>query len=247
MRAILLAIVMAVVITGAVVAAGSIPNGGAHHAAPESTPTASATPGLHVPAGSSVLVIGDSYALGVGASGQDKRWASLLSESERWDTTVDAVGGTGFVWGGGPDGDARQDYASRIALLARTQTLRPDLVILEGGQNDIKANDEQLTRAVTLTVRMVNAAWPAAEVVVLGPAAPEPLASQLDRLNTSVERGALLAGAYSINPRRTEWFTSENSPRTNYEGSHVNDKGHALIATKTEQAFRRFADGAHRF
>lgn len=208
-----------------------------------SAPSGSSSSRLRAGPGTNVLVIGDSYALGVGASGQDKSWAALLSHEEQWNTTVDAVGGTGFVWGGGASGADREDYASRIAQLSRTRGFTPDLVLLEGGQNDLKANDEQLTRAVTISVRMVRAVWPSAQVVVMGPAAPEPLSSQLARLNRSIERAALRAGAYSINPRKSDWFNPDNSGRMNYEGSHVNDAGHALIAEKTEEAISRFSRG----
>lgn len=243
-RTIVLALVLAAGISAAVVAA---PNSVMLPPRDTVTPNASHQPGLRLPEGARVLVVGDSFALGVGASDQNKRWPNLLAKAEGWDVTVDAVGSTGFISGGGSMGTNHNDYASRLASLARAQAYQPDLVILEGGQNDVAASNEQLTRAVTITVRMVQAVWPSAQVIVLGPSPPEPLATQLDRLNDCVERGATLAGVYSVNPRRTAWFTSTNSQSTNYKGSHVNDAGHALIAARMEEAMKHFAQGGRQF
>lgn len=198
---------------------------------------------LDVPSGSKVLIVGDSYAAGTGASSERTRWTSILERDQHWDVTVDGVGGTGFTWGGGTDGTDGDTFAARIAEHASNENLNPALVILEGGQNDYRADAGDLSSAVADDVSAVKAAWPGAQVVVLGPAAPEPLATDIERMDSSVQAGALRAGAYSINPRTTKWFTAENSPKFNFDGAHVNDGGHELIASKIGDALDQFAKG----
>jgi acyl-CoA thioesterase-1 len=198
---------------------------------------------LTVAAGSQVLIVGDSYAQGTGASSTATQWTTLLAKDRGWNTVVDGIGGTGFTWGGGTDGKDGDEFSKRIAEHAKDDTLTPALVILEGGQNDYRADAKDLANAVEDDVNAVRAAWPKTEVLVIGPAAPEPLATDIERMDTSVNAGARAADAYSINPRTTTWFTTENSPGFNFDGAHVNDGGHKLIAQKIGEALDQFEKG----
>lgn len=198
---------------------------------------------LTIASGSQVLIIGDSYAQGTGASSTATQWTTLLTKDRGWNTVLDGIGGTGFTWGGGVDGTDGDTYSTRIAAHAKDTNLNPALVILEGGQNDYRADAADLSKAVTDDVAAVQAAWPTSKVVVIGPAAPEPLATDIERMDTSVQSGARAANAYSINPRATKWFTVENSPGFNFDGAHVNDGGHKLIAQKIGEALDQFEQG----
>lgn len=218
---------------------GPVPTFGASAATP--------TPALSIPAGSDVLLIGDSYAEGTGASSTATAWPALLGTQQGWNMTVDGIGGTGFTWGGGADGSAGQTFSARLAQRATDPNLTPELVILEGGQNDYRADAKDLTAAVAADVDAAKAAWPNAAVIVLGPAAPEPLASSIERMDTSIEAGAQRAGAYSINPRAGQWFTTANSPEFDFDGAHVNDGGHSLIAQKIGEAMAAFGEGRTSF
>lgn len=199
---------------------------------------------LTVPDSAQVLIIGDSYAQGTGASNDAAKWTTILAKDQGWDAVVDGIGGTGFTWGGGDDGQAGNVYSARIKKHAQDPSLKPSLVILEGGQNDYRADAADLTHAVADDVASVRAAWPAAQVIVVGPAAPEPLATDIERMDTSVQAGAIRAQAFSINPRATKWFDEKNSPGFNFDGAHVNDGGHALIAQKIGEALDQFTEGA---
>nr|WP_279218417.1 SGNH/GDSL hydrolase family protein [Rhodococcus erythropolis] len=210
---------------------------------PTFTSKASIDP-LQLPKNPQVLVIGDSYAQGTGASSDAARWTTLLAEDQGWDAKVDGIGGTGFTWGGGDDGKDSNQFSTRIAAHAKDKNIAPALVILEGGQNDYRADASDLVAAVKEDVQAVRAAWPDAEVIVIGPAAPEPLATEIERMDTSVEAGARAADAYSINPRATKWFNDENSAQFNFDGAHVNDGGHKLIAAKVGEALDQFTVGA---
>lgn len=198
---------------------------------------------LKLPKNPQVLIVGDSYAQGTGASSEANRWTTLLADTQGWDAQVDGIGGTGFTWGGGEDGKDGETFSARIAQHAKDGTINPALVILEGGQNDYRADAADLAAAVKKDVQAVRAAWPKTEVIVIGPAAPEPLATDIERMDTSVEAGARAADAYSINPRATKWFNDDNSAQFNFDGAHVNDGGHKLIAAKIAVALKQFELG----
>lgn len=193
-----------------------------------------------VPAGSQVLLIGDSYALGSGATDRETgRYAAVLSATFQWNTTIDGIGGTGFTWGGGADGTANNQYVNRIASHATNPDMKPKLVILQGGQNDHRAKAEDLQLATTQAVTAVKTAWPEASILVVGPTAPQPLASKLARIATPIDSGAAEAGAFSLNPIRENWFTTANSPGFDFDKSHVNDGGHKHMADMIAAGIKR--------
>lgn len=76
--------------------------------------------------GPEVLVIGDSYSVGVGV-GPDRSWPVRLPGRVR----VDGFSGSGFSVGASACGDV--SYASRAPRTLRRST---DLVVVEGGLND---------------------------------------------------------------------------------------------------------------
>lgn len=193
-----------------------------------------------IPAGSQVLLIGDSYALGTGATDRESgRYGAILSAMFQWNTTIDGIGGTGFTWGGGADGTANNQYINRITAHAANPEMKPRLVILQGGQNDHRAKPEDLQAATGTAVTAVKTAWPEAAVLVVGPTAPQPLAAKLGRMATPIAAGATEAGAFSLNPIREKWFTNENSPGFDYDKSHVNDAGHKYMAEQIVNGIKR--------
>lgn len=196
---------------------------------PVTLPAAPKLPAL--PAGSPVLIIGDSYALGTGATTRETgRYAARVAAAFGWAATIDGIGGTGFTWGGtGGDGNK---YGARVAAHAANPDMKPQLVILQGGQNDHRAKPDELKTAVANTIAAVKAAWPDASILVVGPTAPQPLAGMLGRIATPINAAAMEAGVFSINPIRENWFTKENSPGFDFDKSHVNDAGHQYMAER---------------
>lgn len=203
-------------------------------------PTAKVTQPLKfkpVPAGSAVLIMGDSYVQGYGADDMKAQgYAYLLGQSYGWNTTVDAVGRTGFWSGGGVDRTDPNTYKERIDRLGAGGELKPALVIFQGSQNDYPATAAELSAKVHETVGAVNRFWPEAQVVVIGPAAPLPNGSSLRNVNQTDYRAASEVNAFFINPLGDRWMTEENSPGFAFtDGWHVNTAGHAYLASKIKE------------
>lgn len=118
------------------------------------------------PSGPKVLLLGDSYSLGTGATvaSAGHSYAHVLAQMMGWrDLLVAGSGGTGFTaagsWG---------TYATRLSSSLGSISGAPDVVILQGSTNDNSATAGTVTTAATSLVAAVRAAYPSAYVVVLG-------------------------------------------------------------------------------
>ncbi|WP_285249821.1 SGNH/GDSL hydrolase family protein [Pseudarthrobacter sp. fls2-241-R2A-168] len=207
------------------------------------TATASATsqaPGIELPAEPVVLILGDSYTAGVGAGRPDQGWAYLVAGQLGYPTNIDGVGGTGFAWGGGARDDQGGEYEVRLRNIAANPAFVPNVLILQGGQNDSQiANPDEVKAAATQTIEAARRFWPGIQVVVLGPSAPQPLGEDLRRVNSAVRDGAAAASAPFIDAVEAGWFTTANSPNYDADGAHPNTAGHAYLAGKFLEAWNR--------
>lgn len=198
-----------------------------------------------LPPGSKVLFIGDSWAEGVGASDKaNGNWATRTAVHFGWESYIDGIGGTGFTRGGGAEGGAlgsdNNQYINRLDAWIGNPGMIPDMVFIEGGLNDDKATPGALGKAVREVVLKAKGAWPKASIIVMGPAAPQPLGAMLSRMAEPIERSAIAAGAFSINPVARGWFTTQNSPGFLMpdDGAHVNDAGHRYTSERLIAAIK---------
>jgi acyl-CoA thioesterase-1 len=207
-------------------------------ASPASTPTASATStaqqlGIELPSEPVLLILGDSYTAGDGADQPDQGWAYVVAGRLGYPTNIDGVSGTGFAWGGGAQDERGGEYEVRLRDIAANPAFVPNVLILQGGQNDSQiANPDEVEAATTQTIEAARRFWPGIQVVVLGPSAPQPLAEELRGVNNAVRAGTAAASAPYVDAVEAGWFTSANSQGFNADGGHPNTAGHAYIAEK---------------
>jgi acyl-CoA thioesterase-1 len=207
-------------------------------ASPASTPTASATStaqqlGIELPSEPVLLILGDSYTAGDGADQPDQGWAYVVAGRLGYPTNIDGVSGTGFAWGGGAQDERGGEYEVRLRDIAANPAFVPNVLILQGGQNDSQiANPDEVEAATTQTIEAARRFWPGIQVVVLGPSAPQPLAEELRGVNNAVRAGAAAASAPYVDAVEAGWFTSANSQGFNADGVHPNTAGHAYLAEK---------------
>ncbi|WP_320536328.1 SGNH/GDSL hydrolase family protein [Pseudarthrobacter sp. IC2-21] len=213
---------------------GPVPGPTAYVAAATAAATAPAgQPKIELPARPVLLILGDSYTAGTGAGREDQGWAYDVARTLGYPSNIDGLGGTGFAWGGGAQDDGGREYEVRLREISRDRRFVPNLLILQGGQNDAQLNDpEELKAATAQTIEAARRFWPGIQVVVLGPSAPQPLADTLRGANTAVRAGAVLAKAPFIDAYEAPWFTAANSPGFNADGAHPNTAGHAYLAQK---------------
>ncbi|PZE82700.1 SGNH/GDSL hydrolase family protein [Curtobacterium sp. MCBD17_032] len=188
-----------------------------------------------VSVGSRVLIIGDSYTAGRGSTDRHTGWAQMLSASSGWDSTIDGRPGTGYV-NLGSTGSTQNTYLQRV-LASKDED--PDLVIVQGSQNDWIVSGAELRPRVEATLRQAVRQWPRALIVAIGPSAPQPRAQTTVEIDAAVSEGARTAGVPYIDPNQERWFTSANSRvYTAADGEHVNDDGHRYLARRIDSAIR---------
>lgn len=186
------------------------------------------------PANPHVFILGDSYTQGVGTTDYArKNWARLVTDRLGWNAEIDGVGGTGWTWGGGANGTNGDDYLTRLKEAGK-RGVDPDVVIIQGGQNDYrKAESPDLPAAVRASIDLARQQWPAAAVIVFGPEAPQPLFDRLSSISGVIGDTATTAGAVYISPSAGLWITEENSPKFDAgDGSQLNDAGHQYTADR---------------
>lgn len=166
-----------------------------------------------------VLIIGDSIVAGVGAKDRAHSFAVELAHDERWDAEILGEVATGYAWPG-LQGDTLDQ------LLVRARSKSPALVVLAVGTNDEKRQDPALVERVALTsLRAVEARWPSAAVVTVGPYQQQ----------TAVEQAIADASreAHARHVRAIGWLTPAllESDRV-----HPTQRGHDLLAKRLSEA-----------
>lgn len=132
--------------------------------------------------GPEVLVIGDSYSVGVGV-GPDRSWPVRLPGRVR----VDGFSGSGFSVGASACGDL--SYATRAERSARRTT---GLVVVEGGLND----HDQPIADVEAGVRRLLAGLEGRPVLLVGPpVVPDRSREAIEQIDATLARIAAERGA----------------------------------------------------
>ncbi len=189
--------------------------------------------------GSHVLIVGDSYTTGRGSTSGVHGWAQDLAADRDWKATIDGYPGTGYV-DTGRTGSSHYTFGPRLERHATTDA--PQLVIVQGSQNDWLVDSSTLQARVEQTLRAAEQTWPDAVVVALGPSAPMPRAKANVGVAASVSAGAAAAGVPFIDPLAGQWFTAANSPGyAAIDGGHLNDAGYQYMAERVSDSLDALA------
>ncbi len=144
------------------------------------------------------LLVGASYTAGLGATPASNGYAYDLGREPGWRTQIDGVSGTGFL-NPGPAG--HQTFAERILRLPTTP--HPDLVVFQGGRNDVNYPMAQLRAEAIATANLTRKRFHGAQVVFLGPI-PARVPAPADQLAvaSTLRQAAVDCKAVFIDPDR---------------------------------------------
>lgn len=182
-----------------------------------------------------VLVFGDSWVYGSAATVPTLGFAYLLADELGVETVVNGVRGSGYLKPG-LDGPA---YGERIDAL--DPALDPDLVIVEGSINDRKLYPTGYRDAVTAAWDALEARYPDAAIVVLGPS-PQVLPVESSTRSIDADLGELAAarGWWYVSPIADDWITTANYLDVIDTGpigrDHPSTDGHAYLAGRVADA-----------
>ncbi len=188
---------------------------------------------LAVPDEPRLLVVGDSYAEGIGAENPAAdNWARIAADrlaEQGWQTRIDAAGGTGWTNGaGGPN-----TYGERLARAAQDDDFVPNVLVLQGGANDYQSSPDVVGTAVASSIEQARRHWPGIEVVVFSSSVPFGLTERAVPLSTAIADAAASADAPDIDPVAEQWMTADTAADyTAGDGTHLTTAGYAYVADR---------------
>lgn len=182
---------------------------------------------LDLPVQPRVLLMGDSYTEGWGATPLSGGFAFQIAGPLGWRLTRDGIGSTGYL---NPGLKQQGTYPQR---LWRHPADAYDLVVLQGGSNDEKAPEADIAKAVDLTVRTVHRRYPSAQILLMGPVTPyATIGANRVKVNRVLTAYATAHSLQLINPWAEQWFVKgDAATMVNLEKGHPNNLGYARIAT----------------
>lgn len=189
---------------------------------------------LELPADPVVLIFGDSWTWGEAAA-PGEGYAYVVAGITGWTTVVDGIQGSGYL----REGKNGLTFGQRIDLL--DPSLDPDLVIVQGSINDRKLYPEGYHDAVVAAWDELEALYPEARIVVLGPA-PHilPVEDATIAVDTELARMAAARSWWYISPVAEEWITGADYAdiidTSEIGRNHPSTAGHRYLAEQLAAA-----------
>jgi acyl-CoA thioesterase-1 len=162
-------------------------------------------------AGSSVVVIGDSYSVGLGLDRPDRSWPSRLEGRVH----VAGFSGSGFSATASGCGDV--SFSDRAADAVADGA---DLVVVEGGLNDF----DQSAAEITAGFQRLMVVLGGRPVVIVGPARAPSRAAAVARVDQLLSRLAAASGAAYV---RTSGLDLDYLD----DRLHLTEAGHRALGT----------------
>lgn len=189
--------------------------------------------------GTTSVIFGDSWTRGTGADVLERGYAYLAGEALGWNNRVMGVGGTGYL---NPGPENQGTFEQRIAELPEDPFAR--IVIMQGSVNDTTQDLAQLEPAAARTVDAMKAKFPAAQLIILGPASntSQP-GKELIAVDGTLRKVAEAKGLPFISPVGDRWIGPGNFAQVidRAKASHPSTAGHQYLADRTVEALRALA------
>ncbi|GAB3526541.1 SGNH/GDSL hydrolase family protein [Arthrobacter monumenti] len=201
------------------------------------TPADSPSPTLSGKTPPVVAFIGDSYAEGQGASAEENRWTTLLSEQLGWVEMNFARGGSGYVSAVTDNAELAcgLDYCpSYSEMVDKVAEAEPDIVFVSGGRNDTGTAGFVLEAKINDLYMNLRKELPEAKIVATNPvwaANDKPFGAPM--FGATVKSAVKAAGGTYVDIGQP----LEGRPELIAEdGLHPNDAGHEVLAEETVDA-----------
>jgi lysophospholipase L1-like esterase len=183
----------------------------------------------------SVLFIGDSYTGGHGLA--EMSYGCIAAVRMGWLCDLGAMPGTGYI-SGGPANRSTYEYlgvttsfSERIPHLAAKY--EPQIVILDGGRDDLFAPREDVFRAMRSTIEDVRRTWPNAQIVFVRPrflAKPRDDLGFDDDFMARLKSDPATSGVLFVDP--IAWFIgTDTTALLSADGIHPNPLGDRDLAS----------------
>jgi lysophospholipase L1-like esterase len=179
-----------------------------------------------------VAILGASITAGVGAGDPARSWAVLLARQLHWNAFVYGVPGAGYVH----PGVGRKGPVAAEITRAHLRALRPALVIVQAGHDDMRVPPDLERQRVEQTVAMIKAQAPGARIALLTVFAGRSRPPAIYRTDRAIVAGGMAADPQVIimDPLASGW----RFPHAR-DGLHPSPRGDAWIAGKVAGILRQ--------
>jgi lysophospholipase L1-like esterase len=176
-----------------------------------------------------VAFYGDSFTRGVGATNDDTRWSTVLSQDRGWEEFNPSVSGLGFV--------TNREAANSDDILSQIIAVKPDVVVVALGLNDnfnFDKEAEKIREQIAADLERLHSSLPGTRVVVVEPFWHlDDRPASVEKIIGWVKQSTVETDAYYIGGA-SHWL--ENRPDwLSRDGMHPNDAGHAEIAKRMSE------------
>ena len=198
------------------------------------TPARAASPAFVLPDHPKVLLLGDSYTKGIGATSKKKAYAYRIAEPLGWELTVDGKSGTGYV---DPSAEGADIFVERMWQQPHSATDVPfDLVVIQGSSNDRKYTKAEVAGSINMTIRTSRRLWPEAQIILMGPTNPWANVAEYSMVNAKLKAAAAANDIPFIDPIGEQWFRpGDGAAYANPINGHPNNAGHVVMADRFVQ------------
>ncbi len=181
-----------------------------------------------------VAIVGASFTAGIGPGYSDLSWAVLLAREEHWDAVIYGDPGAGYVRPGVlREGPVAKEIA-RIGL----RKLRPSLVIVQAGHDDIGEPLGAIRIRVEQAIALIRAEAPQARIALLTVFLGRSHTARVYQTDRAIVMAAQAAypGVIIMDPLTGRWVY----PRVR-GGLHPTARGEVLIERKVAGILRAHA------
>ena len=180
-----------------------------------------------------VAILGASITAGVGAGDPAGSWAVLLARQLHWNAFVYGVPGAGYVH----PGLGRKGPVAAEITRAHLRALRPALVIVQAGHDDMRVPPDLERQRVEQAVAMIKAQAPGARIALLTVFAGRSRPPAIYRTDQAIVAGGMAADPQVIimDPLASGW----RFPHAR-DGLHPSPQGDAWIAGTVAGILRQY-------
>ena len=179
--------------------------------------------------GTKVAFYGDSYTLGTGATGPEKRWSTIVSRERNWNEFNPSVNGLGFINNRDNFGDG--DLPSLVI------DAQPEIVFVTMGLNDnfsFEYAADDIRAQISFDFERLKAGLPDARFVVVEPFwYTDERPGSVDTIIGWVKDAADDLGADYV-PGASHWIEGHPEWMAD-DGLHPNDAGYAAMAERMDE------------
>lgn len=181
------------------------------------------------------LFIGDSYTAGESSAEMSYGCRAVVQLGSL--CALSAMAGTGFISGGAanrwvdPYLGKSLSFSERIPHLAAQYD--PDVVVLDGGRNDVFAPREFVYSEMVRTIAAVRRTWPNAQIVFIRPRFLDRPGNDLgfdDAFMKRLGSDPAAAGVKFVDPL-SSFVDTNTSPLLGPDGIHPNHEGYQRLTT----------------